>query len=281
MANIQPYFSPVPISADALAADPSLANFNCWDLRVSVTGMSPTAQERFTVATLYGPLSPGTYYSPTGGGDVPVAAVMPNLNYDTYVTIPGYQPGVTDPNLLGIAGKADGYGAGTADFPRAGGQQSLLSVTWGSFDITSGNGDFAVAQLTVSKDAVGSATGFVMSNGNLTATHPFNLSFAGGMMSASGGEFALLADANHDNKVNSTDFNATAQNYNKSGTWASGDFNGDGRVNALDFSAVASNYGVNSQAPALGTVVPEPVNILALGLAAWSLKRPRLRFNRP
>src|SRR3954469_25112365 len=53
MANIQPYFSPVPISADALAADPSLANFNCWDLRVSVTGMSPTAQERFTVATLY------------------------------------------------------------------------------------------------------------------------------------------------------------------------------------------------------------------------------------
>src|SRR5690242_18691842 len=106
MANVQPYFAPVPISAEALAADPALANFNCWDLRVAVAGIS---SERFTVATMHAPLAPGTYYSPVGGGDIPIAPVTDNLLYDTYVTIPGYQPGM-DPSLIGIPGKADNHG---------------------------------------------------------------------------------------------------------------------------------------------------------------------------
>src|SRR4051812_32436224 len=52
MANVQPYFTPVPISAEALTLDPALANYNCWDLRVSVTSAPGTpAQDRFNVAT--------------------------------------------------------------------------------------------------------------------------------------------------------------------------------------------------------------------------------------
>ncbi len=266
---VQPYFMQVPISSAALAADPSLANYTSWDLRVAVSGIP---SERFTVASLYGPLSTGTYYSPVGGGDLPVVPVTPNLAFDTYVTIPGYQPGA-NPNLIGIPGKADGYGTGPADFPRAGGQQSMLSATWGSLDINSGNGDFAIARLTVSKTAVGSATGFVMSNVNLTAQLGFNLSFANGMVAANGGSFALLGDANRDNAVNTADFTAMGQGFNRPGaTWAQGDFNGDGVTNALDFNALATQFGAN--APALGTLVPEPT---AFGLLAIVALLPRRR----
>ena len=274
MAIVQPYFAPVPISAEALAADPSLANYNCWDLRVAVAGV---ASERFTVATMYSPLAPGTFYSPVGGGDIPVAPVTENIAYDTYVTIPGYQPGM-DPSFIGIPGKADvpGSGPGPADFPRAGAQQSLLSATWGSLGLISGSGDFEIARLTVSKDAVGSASGRVMSNASFTMQYPFDLSFTGGMLAANSGSFGLLADATRDNRVNSADFNALSQHFNQgNSSWGNGDFNGDGVTNMLDFNAIANHYGVNTQAPALGTLVPEPLSGVLIGAVGMMLVRRR------
>jgi hypothetical protein len=58
----------------------------------------------------------------------------------------------------------------------------------------------------------------------------------------------LLGDANHDGRVDSLDFTALAQNFNK-GTgvsWSKGDFNFDGVVNALDFDALATRYGASA-----------------------------------
>ena len=45
--------------------------------------------------------------------------------------------------------------------------------------------------------------------------------------------YTLLGDANLDNKVNGTDFNLMATNFNQAVTngWDKGDFNYDGKVN--------------------------------------------------
>src|SRR5581483_8983560 len=98
--------------------------------------------------------------------------------------------------------------------------------------------------------------GYVLSmqTNNLQDKNFATLSFnQGAMIAAPGSEFALLGDANHDNKVNSADFTALAQNFNQtSSTWTKGDFNGDGKTNALDFNAIATNFGTNAAAPSLG-----------------------------
>jgi hypothetical protein len=281
LAHVQPYFTPVPISADALTADPALANFNCWDLRVSVTS-PPPAQDRFNVATFDAPLSIGTFYSPVGGSDIQTIPAAPNLSYDTYVTIPSYDPVTNTPKIY-VLGRSDilvTTGPPDAIFPRADGQQSQFSVAWGTLGQPAANGDFLIARFTVSKDATGPVAGYVLSNqtNNLQDYNFATLSFNNGALSAApGSEFALIADANRDNKVNSTDFSALAQHFDQSNSnWANGDFNGDGQVNALDFNAMASNYGVNTQAPALATLVPEPISVLALGAALLMLTRRRV-----
>jgi hypothetical protein len=77
--------------------------------------------------------------------------------------------------------------------------------------------------------------------------------------------------------VDSSDFTLLAANFNQAGaTWASGDFNGDGVVNALDFNALASHFGQSTPAPALGSLVPEPLTALPLtGLLLARRRRVR------
>jgi len=56
--------------------------------------------------------------------------------------------------------------------------------------------------------------------------------------------YTLLGDANLDGKVNGTDFNLMATNFNQSVTagWDKGDFNYDGKVNGNDFVLLAANF---------------------------------------
>ena len=88
----------------------------------------------------------------------------------------------------------------------------------------------------------------------------------------------LPGDANFDNQVNTADFTALAAKFNQTNkAWGDGDFNFDGKVNALDFNMLAADFGqtISFGAPALASVVPEPLAMSLLVPAAWSLKRPR------
>jgi hypothetical protein len=55
---------------------------------------------------------------------------------------------------------------------------------------------------------------------------------------------SIAGDANHNGKVEITDFNILATNFGKTGmTYDQGDFDGNGKVNLLDFNILATNFG--------------------------------------
>jgi hypothetical protein len=59
-------------------------------------------------------------------------------------------------------------------------------------------------------------------------------------------------DANLDQRVNLTDFNALASSFGATDAgWARGDFTGDARVNLQDFNVLAGNFGFSAAGPAL------------------------------
>jgi hypothetical protein len=92
--------------------------------------------------------------------------------------------------------------------------------------------------------------------------------------------YTYYGDANLDRIVNALDFSALASNFGGTSTfWCQGDFNFDGITNSLDFDQIALNWNLTlpSMAPAsaLGALVPEPANLLALALLTYPLKRAR------
>jgi hypothetical protein len=112
--------------------------------------------------------------------------------------------------------------------------------------------------------------------------------------------YTLLGDANLDGKVNGTDFNLMATNFNQAVTdgWDKGDFNYDGKVNGNDFVLLAANFnqfasqsGVSSAdlaaldsfAAANGISlqnVPEPACAAMIGIAGLGILQRR-RSRRP
>ena len=80
----------------------------------------------------------------------------------------------------------------------------------------------------------------------------------------------LLGDANLDGRVDSTDLNAVALNWNQANTdWSGGDFTSDGFVNAQDLNVLALNWQESvplTAAPSLP--VPEPSTFVHL--MAWA-----------
>ena len=89
-------------------------------------------------------------------------------------------------------------------------------------------------------------------------------------------QFALGGDADLGGTVDTTDFMTMAQNFGATGVfWTQGDFNYDGTVNALDFNELASNFGKALPAPALGTLVPEPISASLLLLPLLARRRRR------
>jgi hypothetical protein len=141
----------VPISAAALAADPNLANYKSYDLKVTLTG-----DERWTVTDMKATLTKGSFYN-----------VPTNKNGNNFL----------QPNIWNVASRAmlqndtavcaaDNFGQpiilGQYD-PTVSGNGTFTStetnVSWGSLQDGARAGTFTVARLTVSKDAVGSITG--------------------------------------------------------------------------------------------------------------------------
>jgi autotransporter-associated beta strand protein len=113
--------------------------------------------------------------------------------------------------------------------------------------------------------------------------------------------YTLLGDANLDGKVNGTDFNLLATNFNQAVTngWDEGDFNYDGKVNSNDFVLLAANFNqvasqsavsaadqaaLQSFAAANGITlanVPEPASMgMSAILGISLLRRRQRRFSR-
>jgi hypothetical protein len=109
--------------------------------------------------------------------------------------------------------------------------------------------------------------------------------------------YTLLGDANLDGKVNGTDFELMATNFNQAVTngWDEGDFNDDGKVNGSDFVLLADNFNqfasqsavsaadlaaLDNFAAANGislTNVPEPASagmLIVAGLGILRRRRP-------
>ena len=86
----------------------------------------------------------------------------------------------------------------------------------------------------------------------------------------------FVGDANLDARVNATDLNALALNWQATDvtSWAQGDFTGDGIVDASDLNALALNWqsGTEAAAPA-PAAVPEPSSITLLLLGLCTLVR--------
>ena len=70
--------------------------------------------------------------------------------------------------------------------------------------------------------------------------------------------YTLLGDANLDGKVNGTDFNLMATNFNQAVTngWDEGDFNYDGKVNGTDFVFLSANFNQSSVIASAAVVTP-------------------------
>ena len=79
--------------------------------------------------------------------------------------------------------------------------------------------------------------------------------------------YTLLGDANLDGKVNGTDFNLMAANFNQAVTngWDRGDFNYDGAVNGSDFVLLAGNF---NQAAQIAVPAVAPVSQTAASTAS-------------
>jgi hypothetical protein len=91
--------------------------------------------------------------------------------------------------------------------------------------------------------------------------------------------FTNRGDANLDGVVGSTDFNLLAAGYGiaANALWTQGDFNFDSKVNTLDFNLLSGNFGAIVSAPNLGSVIPEPTSLMAIGFAGLLLRRSKRR----
>ena len=105
------------------------------------------------------------------------------------------------------------------------------TITWTGTGITSSN-----AQINSGSYGIGYADS--ADSGNPAGLDPTLLSGQIEIM------YTLLGDANLDGKVNGTDFNLMATNFNQavSAGWDKGDFNYDGKVNGSDFVLLADNF---------------------------------------
>jgi hypothetical protein len=134
--SVVPSFVPVTISAGALSADPSLSNFQTFDLKVTISGTNDWASGDLDIK-----LSAGHLYVPSGHNTTAQQSAwagQPNLEFDSFVTGPGF----AQPTVLGTA---------TIN-------STAFHVAWGDLVHTS-PGTYTIARFTLSLDAKGQILG--------------------------------------------------------------------------------------------------------------------------
>ncbi len=163
------FLAHIPISPAAIAADPTLANYQTWNLRVSVP-----PGENWGYTGTRATLTQGTFYNSVFGSEFPhpqVWSVLPQLRYDTFITK------AADPDDDSTFGAPD---ANPGAFPGTGGPRvfsdTVVSAVWLTpSGVLSGPGEFTVARLTFSLDAQGEMIGFTA--GRAPQTPQVNWSF--------------------------------------------------------------------------------------------------------
>lgn len=159
-AGVTTTLSEVPISPSAVAADSSLAGYRAFDLRVVVT-----PGDWFTAAGVDVRLTQGEMYAPEFEGSLPqpaaLLALFPNLEFDTYVTVPGYVPGVTS---VGIIGRYTTTGvAEPPQFPTHEGAKNRLNAVWGRLGSFPHEGTYNISRITLSPNSFGTLIGTLRS----------------------------------------------------------------------------------------------------------------------
>lgn len=149
LLSVTPNFVEVPISAAAIAAEPALADYRTFDLRVHLS-----AGDRWNIAGFEAVLSQGEFYRFENAGTTNPAiwAIHPQAEFATFVCVNDF--GMPNSGLLPYVG-AVGTTIHTA---------TRFNVVWATIGGTPADAnDFTIARLTVRNDAVGSLYGEVSS----------------------------------------------------------------------------------------------------------------------
>jgi hypothetical protein len=175
--NAGTYFTlvPVTVAATAITDDPTLANFETWDLKVSVSSGDHWAGADMR-AQLYGTTKfyiPPANDSNAGRQSIATSAPNRNLTDDTFVTVPLLNAGGV--NILGKSSRAPAADPNVPTFPSNGSNfvsgsdpdtgdptsfepannKMLVDVTWGDLNASANTniGVQTIARLTVTSQA--------------------------------------------------------------------------------------------------------------------------------
>jgi len=261
---------PIPITAAAKTADPTLSNARAFDLRVTQTG------ERWNVTTMQlnlansGNLSGSFYQSPAPLISHNGHVLQTSFNnttpqfYDTSVNV-----SMNDSARTIVLGDSD-FPANSATGTLATQTATKLSIAYGdvagdSNTTATTGGSFSIGHITVLGNTGSYFSGYVAGNVNLNQKQAFTNVY-----------LPILGDTDGDGLVGFTDFVNVKNNFNGTGP---GDTNGDGAIDFNDFVNVKNNFN-NSLTPppgaALGSLVPEPASLATLALAgAFGFTRRR------
>jgi hypothetical protein len=184
-AAVSVFLAPVPISPAAVAADPVLAGFQTWDLRVVIPSGS-----NWEGAGIRAQLSTGTFYNSPLGGNGPFANLwptFPQLRYDTFVT------DAADPNVDATFEFPNIYSVWPEEPIPAQFLPTLTSAAFAPIFPDSGPGTFTIARLTFSHNASGMMNGIVYSTETpIGLTYSFPIPEPSGALLAVAALFALL-----------------------------------------------------------------------------------------
>lgn len=159
---------PVTISNAAKAADPSLANYSSYDVKVTQTETNDFASCDLKVTLLT-----GSFYIPSQGNSNSIQSgfwgTLPNLEFDTYVSSSTGQA----PIILGSYSPSSNTPVFSA---------TEVNVTFGDL-ATVGAGTFTVARLTMLTGSIANITGQVGNVETPTVPSPFAANLpAGGLI---------------------------------------------------------------------------------------------------
>ena len=219
--------------------------YHVWEMRV-------TTETDWTNTRLDLTLTEGSMYQhPWAWGSEPplepLVKILPELAYDTYIQAPDEWP----PSPVDDAVMTD----------------KTIGISW--FDTPKTDaGTHKIAQITLSADAAGRATGKTYE----VATSGVGVAFAFTIVD---GTSPLPGDADLSGCVDDDDLSIVLANWAaEDATWASGEFDGDGCVEDDDLCLVLANWTGPCQTIDL---VPEPTALTLPALAALVLSRSALR----